>query len=148
MTIQKNGNTGAHSDRKLRVNDSLHTVKELFHFIYWMYRFYSPKPHKDVKFDAELIPKDDGVKLSSQQLENIKKELESRDKKVFEQAQQLKDTNKEPERVKLHLTEIQKQKETPTPVVDIEKYKRDLSIKEKDLKKKESKLLETEKRAC
>jgi len=38
LTIQKIGNLAVHSDKPISSSDSLHTLKELFHVLYWLAR--------------------------------------------------------------------------------------------------------------
>jgi type I restriction enzyme R subunit len=40
LTIQKIGYLGVHSDKPISSSDSLHTLKELFHVLYWLARSY------------------------------------------------------------------------------------------------------------
>jgi type I restriction enzyme R subunit len=40
--IHKMGNTAVHDSAKINERDSLHLINELFHFLYWLCRYYSP----------------------------------------------------------------------------------------------------------
>ncbi|WP_083260439.1 DEAD/DEAH box helicase family protein (plasmid) [Cyanobacterium sp. IPPAS B-1200] len=40
--IQKMGNRAAHSNQKISQKDGLYITQELFHFLYWLCRYYSP----------------------------------------------------------------------------------------------------------
>jgi type I restriction enzyme, R subunit len=74
--IHKIGNIAAHDANPINSKDALHLVKELFHFLFWLSRFYSPNPksHPDVTFNETLIPtaKKSGAKdLSQKQLQKL-----------------------------------------------------------------------------
>src|SRR6476619_1487311 len=46
LTIQKVGNLAVHSKKQISDYDSLHIVKELFHFLFWLYKMYSEEKQK------------------------------------------------------------------------------------------------------
>jgi type I restriction enzyme R subunit len=63
LTIQKIGNLAVHSDKPISSSDSLHTLKELFHVLYWLARSYSPNAAAIGKsfFDITRIPQKDSA---------------------------------------------------------------------------------------
>lgn len=40
--IHKIGNIAVHESTNITAKDSLHVIQELFHFLYWLYRYYAP----------------------------------------------------------------------------------------------------------
>ena len=76
--IHKVGNLAAHSARKITTKDSLHIVEELFHFLYWLARYYSPKGKSlpTTTFDRQLIPHPKAERDKSQkELEQLETKL-------------------------------------------------------------------------
>jgi len=63
LTIQKIGNLAVHSDKPISSSDSLHTLKELFHVLYWLALSYSPSAQAIGKplFDISRIPQKDNA---------------------------------------------------------------------------------------
>ncbi|HEY9703766.1 MAG TPA: DUF4145 domain-containing protein, partial [Allocoleopsis sp.] len=57
--IHKLGNIAVHSDREINQNDALKIVKELFHFLYWLCRYYTTNGRNlgNLNFDESLITK-------------------------------------------------------------------------------------------
>lgn len=85
--IHASGNLAAHSNKKPSPLDAFRCVKELFHFLYWLYRSYSEAEPTDHEFRAELLPQEDtGVDdKSRQQILALQKEKEERDRLLEEQ---------------------------------------------------------------
>lgn len=56
--IHKVGNLAAHSSSQITSRDSLRIVEDLFHFLYWLCRYYSPngKNLPVITFNREYIP--------------------------------------------------------------------------------------------
>ena len=63
LTIQKIGNLAVHGNKPISSSDSLHTLKELFHFLYWLVRNYSLTAAimGKLTFDVTRIPNKDSV---------------------------------------------------------------------------------------
>ncbi len=110
--IQKMGNEAAHSKRGIRKVDSLQICKELFHFLYWLYRTYtrdqeqaalkitfnpqllndaqvqaSPSTQKSIealetKFKEEREMKDEILKKRESQIKHQARTLEERELKL------------------------------------------------------------------
>lgn len=79
-TIQKMGNVAVHRAVAIASKDSLYLIEELFHFLYWVCRYYSPNGRDlgKIDFDPQLIPQPiDTAKaeLTKQQLQQREKEL-------------------------------------------------------------------------
>lgn len=88
-TIQKIGNIAAHSPKQINENDSLHVVKELFHFLYWVYRYYSStKPDRELSFTIDLIPRPE---KKQDKYDEIAKLLEEKEKVLLEKEKLLKE---------------------------------------------------------
>ena len=78
-----NGNNAVHDEAPISSGDALHTVKELFHFLFWLSRSYShdAKHHPKVVFNAALIPRPEkeAADLSAGQVRALQKKLDERD---------------------------------------------------------------------
>ncbi|NJK58612.1 MAG: DEAD/DEAH box helicase family protein [Pleurocapsa sp. SU_5_0] len=77
-TIQKVGNQAAHSSSQITTRDSLRIVEDLFHFLYWLCRFYSPdgKNLPVITFNRDHIPHPDVQKdMSREQLAELETKL-------------------------------------------------------------------------
>lgn len=95
--IHKMGNIAVHDATPISTNDALHVVEELFHFLYWLSRSYSPdaKNHPNVNFDSTLIPTAKTLNDSSlQQLQALKQRLSLADqvRKIAETRQKQTET--------------------------------------------------------
>ncbi len=55
--IVKMGNCAAHQNINIKYNDALHTLQELFHFLYWLCRYYSPDGRNlgEIKFNSDIL---------------------------------------------------------------------------------------------
>jgi type I restriction enzyme, R subunit len=77
--IHKIGNIAVHQSTPIKDKDALYLIQELFHFLYWLCRFYSPdgKNLPQIKFDPQLIPQAqaDTAQLSQQQLQTLETQL-------------------------------------------------------------------------
>ena len=81
-TIHKVGNLAAHSSSQITTRDSLRIVEDLFHFLYWLCRFYSPngKTLPAIKFNREHIPHPEAQKdMSREQLAELETKLSQAD---------------------------------------------------------------------
>ncbi len=78
-TIHKIGNIAVHQSTPIKDKDALHLVKELFHFLYWLCRFYSPegKNLPQITFNPQSIPqaKAPTEELSQAQLQALATKL-------------------------------------------------------------------------
>ncbi|MDO9080796.1 MAG: DEAD/DEAH box helicase family protein, partial [Desulfuromonadales bacterium] len=85
-TIQKIGNLAVHSDKPISSNDALHTLKELFHVLYWLARSYSPNAQTigKVLFDLSRIPQKDSAVADSnaEQLARLQAEQAEKDARL------------------------------------------------------------------
>ena len=93
--VQRAGNNAVHSERKVSAAESIQTLKELHHFLYWFYRTYtSNKPPTDQLFDTAKIPNTVQVDAnlvmnSAKQLKALQKQLSERDESHKEQHEKL-----------------------------------------------------------
>ncbi|MEB3310736.1 MAG: DEAD/DEAH box helicase family protein [Snowella sp.] len=79
--IQRLGNIAAHQSTAIPAKDSIYILEELFHFLYWLCRYYSPngKKLKNIAFNAELLTLQTTPKkpdLTLQQLETLEQKLD------------------------------------------------------------------------
>lgn len=76
--IHKVGNNAAHKSTPILEKDAILLVEELFHFLYWLSRSYSPdiKNHPSVNFDKNLIPRPSAPTpdISPQELQTLEKQ--------------------------------------------------------------------------
>lgn len=88
-TIQKIGNIAAHSPKQINEHDSLQVVKELFHFLYWLYRYYSSStPNRTITFNIDFIPK---PQVQQDNYDKISKLLEEKEQALLEKEKLLKE---------------------------------------------------------
>ncbi len=125
LIILKTGNIAVHDSVKISEKDSLHLVKELFHFLYWLCGCYSPNGRNlpNLKFDSNLLTKPEETgkeELTLVQLQNLESKLSQAEemKRIAEQRQQK--TEAELARLK---AEIDKLKQANTAVKDDHDWK-------------------------
>ncbi|MBI1921096.1 MAG: DEAD/DEAH box helicase family protein [Geobacter sp.] len=118
LTIQKIGNLAVHSDKPISSSDSLHTLKELFHVLYWLARSYSPNAAVIGKplFDIGKIPLRDGAIADKNAEQLVKLQGDLRDKEDILAAKdvELAKTQDEIEALKARIQEYkERNKKTP-----------------------------------
>ena len=91
--IHKVGNLAAHSSSQITSKDSLRIVEDLFHFLYWLCRYYSPngKNLPVISFNRDHIPHPEVQKdMSREQLAELEAKLSQADemKQIAEKRQQ------------------------------------------------------------
>jgi type I restriction enzyme, R subunit len=121
-TIQKVGNIAAHSDRKLTATDSVHVLKELFHFLFWVYRFYSQQtPDTSIAFNLEIISQNTVKEKQTTQddLSKLAESLQAKDKEMSLKEQRLAQTEEELKKLKQRIKEL---KERNKKVADNHDY--------------------------
>jgi len=77
-SIHKVGNLAVHDATTIAERDALHIVEELFHFLYWFYRYYAPdgKSLTALSFNRAIIPRPAASQdLSRQQLQALESQL-------------------------------------------------------------------------
>ncbi|MBD2034553.1 DEAD/DEAH box helicase family protein [Leptolyngbya sp. FACHB-321] len=92
--IHKTGNIAVHDSTAITDRDSLFIVQELFHFLYWLCRYYAKdgKTLPTLSFDLTLVPQPQTAKqdLSLPQLQELKTLLSQADemRRIAEERQQ------------------------------------------------------------
>ncbi|AFY69170.1 Type I site-specific deoxyribonuclease [Thalassoporum mexicanum PCC 7367] len=122
-TILKVGNMAVHDPRNVGERDALQLVQELFHFSYWLGRYYGENGRQlgEIKFNRDLIPQPTATgvdELSQQQLEQLEQQLDQteRMRQIAEQRQQ--QTEAELERVKAEIARLKAQNQAIADVHD------------------------------
>ena len=119
--IHKVGNLAAHSSSQITTNDSLRIVEDLFHFLYWLARYYSPdgKNLPTITFNRDHIPHPDIQKdMSREQLAELETKLSQADemKQIAEKRQQ--QTEAELNALKQEIAALKQQNEAVTDTHD------------------------------
>ncbi len=118
LTIQKIGNLAVHSDKPISSSDSLHTLKELFHVLYWLARSYSPSAAAIGKplFDITRIPLKDSTVAdrNAEQLAKLQAEQTEKDTRLAAKDAELARTIEEIAVLKAKIQEY-KQRNSQTP---------------------------------
>ncbi len=97
LTIQKIGNMAVHSDKPISSGDALHVLKELFHFLFWLARSYSPSVIARQTFEISKIPqKDSSVSdKNAEQLTKLQADLVEKDARLAAKEAELTKTQEE-----------------------------------------------------
>lgn len=111
-TIHKIGNLAVHDSGTISDRDALHALQELFHFLYWLYRYYAPdgKTIASLTFNSRLIPEDTASPdLSRQQLQELQTQLSQTDemRRIAETRQQ--QTQQELDTLKAQIAALKQQ---------------------------------------
>jgi type I restriction enzyme R subunit len=118
LTIQKIGNLAVHSDKPISSNDALHTLKELFHVLYWLARSYSPHAQAigKVLFDLSRIPQKDNsvADRNAEQLARLQAEQAEKDARLAAKDAELTRTIEEIAALKAKIQEY-KERNQQTP---------------------------------
>jgi type I restriction enzyme R subunit len=118
LTIQKIGNLAVHSDKPINSSDSLHTLKELFHVLYWLARSYSPSAATIGKplFDITRIPQKDSAVAdrNTEQLAKLQAEQTEKDARLAAREAELARTIEEIAALKAKIQEY-KERNSRTP---------------------------------
>ena len=118
LTIQKIGNLAVHSDKPISSSDSLHTLKELFHVLYWLARSYSPDAKAIGKqpFDIGKIPQKDSAVAdrNAEQLAKLQAEQADKDARLAAREAELTRTIEEIAALKAKIQEY-KERNSKTP---------------------------------
>ena len=131
--VHKIGNQAAHSSSRIATRDSLQIVEELFHFFFWLCRYYSSQGKKlpNLAFDRSLIPnpeayaeryplgQQDKSQAELQQLETKLSQTEQM-RSIAEKRQQ--QTESELDSLKQEIANLKKQNEA---VADTHDYRED-----------------------
>jgi type I restriction enzyme R subunit len=123
-TIQKMGNIAVHRSAPISASDSLHLIEELFHFLYWLCRSYSPngKALGKVDFNPQLIQQPQAqskTELTLIQLQTLETQLSQAEEMKAIALERERQTAAELDRLKAELTAL---KQTNTKVPDPHNY--------------------------
>ncbi|MDD2270951.1 MAG: DEAD/DEAH box helicase family protein [Desulfuromonadaceae bacterium] len=126
LTIQKIGNLAVHSDKPISNSDSLHTLKELFHVLYWLARSYSPSTTAIGKqlFNITCIPQKDSTVAdrNAEQLAKLQAEQAEKDTRLAAREAELARTIEEVEALKARIQEFAERKERNKQIIDDHDY--------------------------
>jgi type I restriction enzyme, R subunit len=118
LTIQKIGNLAVHSDKQISSSDALHTLKELFHVLYWLARSYSPSVQAIGKplFDITHIPQKDSTVANhnAEQLAKLQAEQSDKDERLAAREAELAGTIEEIAALRAKIQEY-KERNSQTP---------------------------------
>jgi type I restriction enzyme, R subunit len=80
--IIKMGNKAVHDTREIKSKDALFINQELWHFLYWLTRYYAPngKALSNLKYDENLIETQTSKTLTIKQLEQLETRLNQAEK--------------------------------------------------------------------
>ncbi|MEM9539598.1 MAG: DEAD/DEAH box helicase family protein [Cyanobacteria bacterium P01_E01_bin.42] len=113
-TIQKMGNIAVHRSVAVSPKDSLHLIEELFHFLYWLCRYYGSngKTLGKLPFNPKLLPQPTDKsteELTRQQLQDLAARLSQTEemKRIAEDRQQ--QTQSELDRLKTEIAALKQQ---------------------------------------
>lgn len=114
--IQKGGNIAVHKSTPIKNSDALHLLKELFHFLYWLARYYSSdgKTLPKLTFDPQLVPaaKAKEKEFTQEQLQTLETKL-SRSQQMLSIAETRKQqTEQELATLKAEITALKEQNAT------------------------------------
>lgn len=91
--IHKIGNMAAHDSQPIHPKDALHIIKELFQFLYWLYRYYAPdgnKLPKNLQFNPNLITESkQKIDLSVTEIQELQAKLSLEKKRNQKSAAQI-----------------------------------------------------------
>ena len=136
--IHKVGNLAAHSSSQITTRDSLRIVEDLFHFLYWLCRFYSPngKTLPAIKFNREHIPHPEAKKdLSREQLAELEAKLSQADEMKQIALNRQQQTEEELNSLKQEIAALKQQNELVSDThdyheADTRRYLLDLLLEE------------------
>lgn len=132
--IHKLGNLAVHSESPINSTDALHIARGLHAFLGWVAHIYSRTAEKVPPFDDSLVPRPIATAAptadkTSEQLRELKKQLDQRDTALAERAAQQEQTEEEIARLREQIAELRKEREQRIPVEVIdEATTRDLFI--------------------
>jgi type I restriction enzyme, R subunit len=139
-TIHKMGNIAVHDATPITEKDALRLTEELFHFLYWLYRFYAPdgKSLPVLSFDRALLVRPGAgaaPDLSIAQLEELEKKLSQANEmqRIAEMREQ--QTDEEIRRLQAEISALKEQNEAVADThdyheADTRKYLIDVLLKE------------------
>jgi len=110
--VWQSGNQAAHKNRKFASDDALQSVRDLFHFLYWLSRMYTEQDsHPEVNFNAALIDLSGGKAMNRAEILELEKALASKVTKLDELESVLRKKDEEIEAYKVRLEALKKRNE-------------------------------------
>lgn len=93
QTIHRVGNRAVHERTPVSEGDAQHVVKELFHFLFWFYRTYTPGGASlSVAFDADEIPDaEPNPTTTPEEIQELQEMLEEREQSLVEKENELEE---------------------------------------------------------
>ena len=111
-----------HDNKPISDSTSFQVLKELFHFLYWLYRSYSMDDVKqNIIFDPDLIPKNQVSVISEsiQKVQELEEKVKQRDAQLEQREDLLKKSQEEIDKL---LAEIKQRKEQLKKIPDSHNY--------------------------
>lgn len=108
--IRKLGNLAVHSSKVIRVEDAIATLRELFHFCYWLGRNYglkpTDKPAPNATFKADQLPKTSPVPPQTiAQLQTLAQQIAAKDAELAASKSRLSEVEAELQRLRQEIAE-------------------------------------------
>ena len=120
--ITQLGNQAVHSHRPVLASDAMATIRELFHFTYWLAHTYSrgARPAPGLTFDPAALPKTATIpKQTQDQLQKLEASLKERDEKL---SALLSDKSALDDEIKRLQAEVAEAKKKSTAIPDTHDY--------------------------
>jgi type I restriction enzyme, R subunit len=117
--IQRRGNYAVHENTPITPRDALQLTEELFHFLYWIARYYSPngKTIGDRTFDPSLLPRPTAAaekQLTQQQIQTLETQLTQAETQRRQAAAQHQQTATELAQLRAELAALKQQNSSTT----------------------------------
>lgn len=138
--IHKVGNIAVHDSTSVTEKDALRLVQELFHFLYWLYRYYAPdgKTIPSLSFERDLIPRPvapASLDLSLQQLQALEAQLSQVSEMRCIAEERQRQTEQQLENLKAEIAALKQQNEAVPDThdyneADTRRYLIDVLLKE------------------
>jgi type I restriction enzyme R subunit len=93
QTIHRVGNRAVHERTPVSEGDALHVVKELFHFLFWFYRTYTPGGASlSATFDADEIPDaEPDPTTTPEEIQALEEKLQQQEQSLVEKEKELEE---------------------------------------------------------
>lgn len=85
--IVKLGNTAVHTNKNIRRDDAVLSLRDLFEFCKWIEYCYG-KEYEDVSYDESILEQGEGKKVRQAELKKLYGQLSSKDRKLEEMRQE------------------------------------------------------------
>jgi type I restriction enzyme, R subunit len=126
LTIQKKGNFAVHSKSSPTIQEATHIIKELWHYLFWLFRSYSKWADQagELEFKESLIPakRTNEIPIKREELQTLLTQIEASQEKLALKDQTLQSSQTEIDELK---AEIQALKKKNQAVPDNHDYNED-----------------------